>query len=130
MASSAAASTLSVLPLFWIRSVHSVTCRVRASSSNRGLPLIAVDASDEDEDLEGHGSAQYDPTNRWWVVEFDEQGVRHVPAGDRTPVRAFLCVRCRVDLQVPLEAKGLTVSGTCPSCGTHLLAPFNPPAPA
>src|SRR6187200_2399503 len=48
-----------------------------------GLPLIAVDASDEDEDLEGHG-----------FVEFDEQGGRYVPAGDRTAVRKFLCVRC------------------------------------
>ena len=34
------------------------------------LPLIAVDASDEREDLEGHGTAQYDVANRWWVVEF------------------------------------------------------------
>jgi hypothetical protein len=95
-----------------------------------GLPLIAVDASDENEDLEGHGTAQYDPLNRWWVVEFDELGVRYVPAGDRTAVRRFLCVRCRGDLQLPLEAKGLSVSGACPSCGTPLLTPFNPPAPA
>jgi hypothetical protein len=95
-----------------------------------GLPLIAVDASDDDEDLEGHGTAQYDPANRWWVVEFDEQGVRYVPAGDRTAVRAFLCVQCRVDLQSPLQTKGLNVSSACPSCGTPLLTPFNPPPPA
>ena len=37
-----------------------------------GLPLVAFDWSDDDEDLEGHGTAQYDHANGWWVVEFDE----------------------------------------------------------
>ena len=51
------------------------------------LPLIAVDWSDDHEDLEGHETAQYDREKKRWVVEFDEVGVRYVPAGDRSPVR-------------------------------------------
>lgn len=51
-----------------------------------GLPLIGVDASDDLEDLEGHGVARYDGVNQWWLIDFDEQGVRYVPAGARIPV--------------------------------------------
>src|SRR5262245_50876386 len=65
-----------------------------------GLPLIAVDWSDDDEDLEGHGTAQYDRTQKWWVVEFDELGVRYVPAGDRSAVNKFLCVNCQRPLPI------------------------------
>jgi hypothetical protein len=35
------------------------------------MPLIAFDWSDAEEDLEGHGHAQYDRDRHWWVVEFD-----------------------------------------------------------
>jgi hypothetical protein len=89
-----------------------------------GLPLIAVDASDESKDLEGHGTAQYDPGNDWWVVEFDEKGVRYVPAGDRTPVTEFKCVSCRRSLHNLINAKGLKVGDVCPACGTPIHAPI------
>jgi len=59
-----------------------------------GLPLIAVDCSDESEDLEGHGTAQSDSENRWWVVEFDQASVRYVPANERKEQSIFQCVRC------------------------------------
>ena len=93
-----------------------------------GLPLIAVDESDETEDLEGHGTAQYDWTKRWWVVEFDEAGVRFVPASDRTRVNVFSCIECRRDLQPQFDAGTLSLSGRCPSCGTAILRPFDPPS--
>lgn len=92
-----------------------------------GLPLIAVDWSDDEEDLEGHGTAQYDPANKWWALEFDELGVRYVPAGDRSPANEFLCVQCRMPLP-GLSAQVVFQPGaSCPSCGTSVLAPFAPP---
>ena len=98
------------------------------------LPAYAQDsgedteqASDDEEDLEGHGTAEYDHERRWWVVEFDEQGVRHVPAGDRKAVDTFLCVACRLPIG---GAKYATVSQpgfACANCGTSALAPYAPP---
>ena len=95
-----------------------------------GLPLIAVDASDDEEDLEGHGTAEYDHKRRWWVVEFDEQGVRYVPAGDRTPVKEFLCVSCRSPIAGATYATVWQPGFVCTSCGTNVLAPYAPPRPA
>jgi hypothetical protein len=94
---------------------------------SEGLPLIAVDASDENEDLEGHGTAQYDPDRKWWVLEFDECGVRYVPAGDRAPVKEFLCVKCRRPLPDMRPDKAFSPGASCQSCGTSLLAPYAPP---
>lgn len=101
-----------------------------------GLPLIGVDESDESEDLEGHGTAQYDPERKWWVIELDAVGVRYVPAGDRTPVQAFHCVMCRTDLgpfmdlshsagtSLPRDARGVP---RCSTCGAPIDAPLRPP---
>jgi hypothetical protein len=85
------------------------------------LPLIAVDASDENEDLEGHGTAQYDVDHKWWVVEFDELGVRYVPAGDRSPVKEFLCVKCRQPFP---DGQARSHGASCSSCGTSVLAAY------
>jgi hypothetical protein len=93
-----------------------------------GLPLIAYDESDESEDLEGHGTAQYDPKRRWWVVEFDEVGVRDVPRVGQVPEAAFHCVRCRLPVAGvaynTLGAPGLC----CKNCGTSVMAAISPPA--
>jgi hypothetical protein len=94
-----------------------------------GLPLIAVDESDDVEDLQGHGTAQFDSTRRWWIVEFDEIGVRYVPAGERRSEKTFLCICCRQDLQPLIDAKTLLLTGACPSCRTPLLAALAPPNP-
>ena len=91
------------------------------------LPLIAVDWSDGDEDLEGHGTAQYDHDKKWWVVEFDVLGVRYVPAGNRSPVIEFLCVHCRQPLSKLSAQTTFQPGASCPSCGTSVLAPFAPP---
>jgi hypothetical protein len=93
-----------------------------------GLPLIAVDESDDNEDLEGHGTAQYDRDRKWWVVEFDDIGVRYVPAGDRTPVKTFNCVNCRESLPGELLHEKLDPRASCPSCGTSVLAAYAPPS--
>lgn len=82
-----------------------------------GLPLIAFDASDDEEDLEGHGTAQYDPANGWWVVEFDEMGVRYVPAGGRNGIDRFLCVTCRTPLPMHSAAAAFEPGAACPACG-------------
>lgn len=93
-----------------------------------GLPLVAYDESDESEDLEGHGTAQYDPKRRWWVVEFDELGVRYVPRVGQVSAAVFHCVRCR------LPVAGVTCNTLgdpglcCKSCGTSAMAAINPPA--
>ena len=92
-----------------------------------GLPLIAVDASDDDEDLEGHGTAEYDQKRRWWVIEFDEQGVRYVPAGDRNVVERFLCVACRLPIASATYATVWQPGFACANCGTSALAPYAPP---
>jgi hypothetical protein len=92
-----------------------------------GLPLIAVDESDESEDLEGHGTAEYDPENDWWVVEFDEAGVRYVAAGNRALITEFNCVSCKEPLHDLIKAKGLRVGDVCPSCGTPIHAPIARP---
>lgn len=95
---------------------------------HEGCELVAFDWSDDDEDLEGHGTAHFDPVRRWWVAEFDEQGVRYVPKNDRTMVTMFRCVGCRRDLSPWLAAaKGRTASDTCPSCSTLIFAPIAPP---
>jgi hypothetical protein len=101
-----------------------------------GLPLIAVDWSDEVEDLEGHGTAEYDAANGWWVVEFDEVGVRYVPAGDRSPVTEFRCVGCSTDLSSSRVVSTPRPSGdsavvqafpSCPGCGLRIDHPIRPP---
>lgn len=92
-----------------------------------GMPLIAVDASDDEEDLEGHGTAQYDRDRNWWVVEFDDRGVRYVRAGDRKPDSEFLCVHCRAPLSMTSPEAVFMPGSTCRSCGTSVLAPFAPP---
>jgi len=92
---------------------------------SEGLPLIAV--ADHEEDLEGHGTAQYDRIHKWWVVEFDEQGVRYVPAGDRSSISHFLCVSCRIPLPAAFALSAFQPGAACPSCGTSVLAPFAPP---
>ena len=93
-----------------------------------GLPLIAVDESDDDEDLEGHGTAQYDHEREWWVVEFDEAGVRYVPAGTRTPVKEFLCVSCHRPLPITTPYEAFDPKASCASCGTSVLAALSPPS--
>ena len=100
-----------------------------------GLPLIAVDWSDDSEDLEGHGTAQFDQQRGWWVVEFDERGVRYVPAGDRTTQTVLLCVSCRINLEAQVSpagdsailASGTMTTETCPTCGTRIDSPIAPP---
>lgn len=87
-----------------------------------GLRLVAVDWSDDEEDLEGHGTAHYDSAHGWWVLEFDALGVRYVPAGDRSPVDHFLCVRCRANLQ-----NAFNPHAECPSCGAKVTLPIAPP---
>jgi hypothetical protein len=93
-----------------------------------GLPLIAVDWSDDEEDLEGHGTAQYDSANKRWVVEFDERGVRYVPAGDRSPVNSFLCVNCGQRVSVSSPGATFDPKASCSSCGTSVLTPYAPPS--
>lgn|SRR5690348_1577885 len=93
-----------------------------------GLPLVAVDWSDEHEDLEGHGTAQYDVAHNWWVVEFDERGVRYVPAGDRAVASEFLCLQCKQPIPALAEASAFQPGTKCPSCGTSVLAAFAPPS--
>lgn len=94
---------------------------------SEGLPLIAVDWSDENEDLEGHGTAQYDREKKWWVVEFDELGVRYVPAGNRDPVKEFLCVACGQLLPLNAPGEAFFPEGRCRSCGTSFTAAYSPP---
>lgn len=93
-----------------------------------GMPLIAVDWSDDHEDLEGHGTAQYDRERRWWVVEFDEVGVRYVPAGDRSPVNVFRCVSCSKPLLIFTPKDAFDPKASCASCGTGVLAAYAPPS--
>lgn len=95
-----------------------------------GLPLIAVDASDDEEDLEGHGTAQYDHQARRWVIEFDAQGVRYVPAARVLPATAFLCVHCRNPLPEQDAGRFPALPPNCPACGADLFSPLAPPAPA
>lgn len=93
-----------------------------------GLELIVYDESDEDEELEGHGTAHYDPVQRWWVAELDEQGVRYVPTQARAATRAFRCVGCRRDLSAWLRARaGRSADDRCPSCFTRIFASIAPP---
>jgi hypothetical protein len=92
-----------------------------------GQPLVAFDWSDDEEDFEGHGTVQYDWQRGWWVVEFDEQCVRYVPAGDRKPVDEFLCVHCRLPFPEPSLLTAGQADAQCPSCGTSSRAPYAPP---
>lgn len=95
-----------------------------------GLPIIAVDWSDEAEDLEGHGTAQFDRVNERWVVEFDEAGVRYVPAGARVPVQVYRCVSCGNSLPIFTPDEAFDSTASCASCGTGVLAAYAPPSSA
>jgi DNA-directed RNA polymerase subunit RPC12/RpoP len=95
---------------------------------SEGLPLIAVDASDDHEDLEAHGTAQYDKNHRWWVVEFDELGVRHVPGGSRNSDAKFQCVKCETPFPFNDPQNAFQPGVKCQHCGTSVLAAYDPPA--
>jgi hypothetical protein len=92
-----------------------------------GAPLVGFDYSDEDEDLEGHGTAHFVAALDAWIVEFDEQGVRYVPASDRAPVTRWDCARCRTDLVSQIDRVGLNVGEVCHACGAPVHAPLQPP---
>jgi hypothetical protein len=92
-----------------------------------GLPLVAFDWSDDEEDLEGHGTAQFDHRRNRWVVEFDESGVRYVPAGDRRTASDFYCVNCRFELPRLADRVTFQIDIVCPSCGTAVSAAITPP---
>ncbi len=92
-----------------------------------GLALVAFDESDDDEDLEGHGTAQHDYKRAWWVVEFDEQGVRYVPAGPRSVTREFRCVKCQSLLVGAAYNTAWRAGVGCGVCGTSAVAAIAPP---
>ncbi len=92
-----------------------------------GLPLVAYDESDDTEDLEGHGTAQYDHKRQWWVVEFDGQGVRYVPGAGQKSGGAFHCVRCRLVIDGVAYDNIGKPGFRCTSCGTSVLAAIAPP---
>jgi hypothetical protein len=94
---------------------------------SEGLPLIGADWSNENEDIEVHGLAQYDVAQKWWVIEFDDIGVRYVPARDRSPINDFRCVSCESDLTEQIKTKGLKLGDVCQRCGTPVHAPITPP---
>jgi DNA-directed RNA polymerase subunit RPC12/RpoP len=90
-----------------------------------GLELIAYDGSDDEEDLEIHGTARYDRKRQWWVVESDERGVVYVPAAHRKPADSeFHCVACR---QIVPDMNYDRLYSACPGCGVSLLTPIAPP---
>lgn len=95
-----------------------------------GVPLVAFDESDESEDLEGHGLAQFDTEHGWWVVEFDELGVRYVPASRQRSADHFLCVHCRAVIPGVTYSSAGRPGFSCGRCGTSVLAAFAPPGPA
>lgn len=90
-----------------------------------GMPLVAFDESDEDEDLEGHGTAEFDHVHGRWIVEFDEFGVRYVPAGVRGHVSTFRCVKCGFGF--PHDLAQFRIDAVCPSCGADMALPIAPP---
>jgi hypothetical protein len=92
-----------------------------------GLPLVAFDESDEHQDLEGHGTAQYDYKRAWWVVEFDEQGVRYVPASPRDVPAEFRCVKCHSLLEGAAYNTVWRTDFVCSGCGTSAVAAIAPP---
>lgn len=93
-----------------------------------GLPLVAYDESDESEDLEGHGTAQYDSKRGWWVVEFDEQGVRYIPSVGQVSERVFRCVGCQLPVPGVAYNTFSTPGFCCTNCGTSVVAAIAPPA--
>lgn len=96
-----------------------------------GLPLVAFDPSDDAEDLEGHGTAQYDTKRGRWVVEFDEHGVRYVPASGQPLGNDMVlrCLRCGTAIPEVKAATALSSNLRCSACGTGALAALAPPAP-
>lgn len=95
-----------------------------------GVRLIAFDESDEEEDLEGHGTAQYDAERCWWVLEFDELGVRYVPASRQRSQSTFLCVKCREPIPGATYATVGQPGFACSHCGTSVLAAIAAPESA
>jgi hypothetical protein len=98
---------------------------------HEGDPLVVYDWSDENEDLEGHGTTYFDAHMLIWFVELDERGVLYVPAHDRTRDRRFLCLECRADFEANASDAGVVSSraATCGQCGTPIDEAFTPPKP-
>ena len=94
-----------------------------------GLPLIAFDQSDDNQDLEGHGTAQYDTKHKRWVVEFDELGVRYVPARGQRSQDTLLCINCREPVPGITSAIMGKPETLCSLCGTNVFSPFAAPEP-
>ena len=93
-----------------------------------GLSLICIDASDEKEDLEAEGVVEFDRENGWWILKFNEDWIKDVPAGDRLPIDEFLCVSCRNDLSPEIKSRKLSTSGMCPYCNTPIMAAVAEPS--
>lgn len=96
-----------------------------------GTELVIHDGSDELEDLEAEAIAYYDEERQWWYAEL-EHGYAYVPAVDRTPVKTFLCLGCRLDLgpeALMPEAAVMKRYDKCPRCGLSILTAIAPPEP-
>jgi len=96
-----------------------------------GLELLIHDASDDVEDLEAVAVAYYDVERRWWYAEL-VSGYAYVPARDRSPATAFLCLGCRADLGPEALVNDSAIvkrHDHCPTCGLSILAAIEPPSP-
>jgi hypothetical protein len=92
-----------------------------------GVTLIAFNESDEVEDLEGEGVVRFDTEFQRWVIEFDERGVRNVPASGQRGPDYFRCVHCREPVPGVTCQTAWKPDFSCDNCGTSVLAAIAPP---
>ena len=91
------------------------------------MELIVFDWSDEDEDIEVRCKVYYDWQRKFWLAEFDEQGIVYVPKSERKTETEFLCLSCRNNLEDFFSKHGRNLETKCPTCGTLIIAAIAPP---
>lgn len=95
-----------------------------------GIELLVHDASDDVEDLEAVAVAHYDAERRWWYAELASD-CAYVPARNRSPATAFLCLGCRANLgpeALVSDSAIVTRREHCPECGLSILSAIEPPS--
>jgi hypothetical protein len=91
-----------------------------------GTKLTIYSDSSETEDIEANAVARFDSELNCWVADIEGDGIRDVPTqGQKSS--SLVCVACGKELDLHVAQHGLSSNSQCPSCGTLVHLPIQPP---
>ena len=98
---------------------------------HEGMLMTLYADSDVNEDIEVDAVVVWMPASPWheatWGGEYESDSFRYVVAPPGLAPGIFPCVQCGANLQEQISREGMSPAGTCPSCGTRIHAPLDPP---